>query len=201
MTCPKCGTAVVADEKFCTQCGYELAAGSWGLAKETNHQSVIASAREQLGAARKWLMAIAILTLLSGFWIFHTQSAATEKQIQETELATQDVPREQLDAYMKAQSGMTFEEAKAHDRGMVRILLAVNIGMAAIYLGLWFWARQNAYAAALVALLLFVTVVVISAVLEPKSLVQGVLLKILFIAALAKAVQAGLEERRLLGAT
>jgi len=52
----------------------------------------------------------------------------------------------------------------------------------------------------LIALLLFLTVIVISAVLEPTSLAQGVVVKILFIAALGKAVMAGREERRILGA-
>lgn len=96
---------------------------------------------------------------------------------------------------------MTWDELVAHDRGLVTLLLVVNIGLSVIYLGLWFWAKSNPYAAALVALLLFLTVIVISAVYEPATLAQGILVKILFIAALGKAVVSGREERRILGTT
>lgn len=62
---------------------------------------------------------------------------------------------------------------------------------------MWFWAKRNALAATVTALLLFITVIGVNAVYEPKSIAQGVVIKILFIAALAKAISAALEERRL----
>lgn len=48
-----------------------------------------------------------------------------------------------------------------------------------------------AYMAALLALLLFVGVHAVSAIVEPSSLAQGILIKVLFVAALTRAVMAG----------
>ena len=92
---------------------------------------------------------------------------------------------------------MTWAQAVKHDRGQVKLLLGINIALAAIYLGLFFWARRNALAATVIALILFITVIAVNAVLDPKTLPQGILVKILFIAALAAAVSAAQRERKL----
>jgi hypothetical protein len=91
---------------------------------------------------------------------------------------------------------MTWEEAKAHDRGQVKLLLAINIGLSAMFLGMWVWARRNALAASVTALLVFITVIGVNAVVEPKTLAQGIIVKIFFIAALAKAISVAQAERR-----
>lgn len=98
---------------------------------------------------------------------------------------------------LKDKVGMTWAEVVRHDRNQVKLLLGVNIGLAAIYLGLFFWARRNPLAATVTALILFITVIAINAVLEPATLAQGILVKILFIAALAAAISAAQRERKL----
>lgn len=149
-----------------------------------------------LGTARKWLLAISIITLISGFVFYAINNDEVEKQLREAQSALAHLTPEERDQALKETINMTWDEVVAHDRGLVRLLLIVNIALSVIYFGLWFWARKNPYAAALVALLLFLTVIVISAVYEPQTLYQGILIKILFIVALAKAVSAGREERR-----
>lgn len=79
----------------------------------------------------------------------------------------------------------------------VKILLATNFALFAIHIGLWFWAKTAPFAAAVVALALFLTVHLVNAIIEPASLVRGILIKILFLIALAQAISAGLEVRRL----
>jgi hypothetical protein len=124
-----------------------------------------------------------------------------EKQLHDAEVQLSGFSPEERDARLKEAVGMTWDEVVAHDKGLVNMLLVVNIALSVIYFGLWFWARKNPYAASLVALLLFLTVIVASAVWEPSTLYQGILVKILFVVALAKAVSAGREERRILGTT
>lgn len=198
--CPRCNTQVADDLKFCTQCGADLHASGWSTAPSGRKPT--AQPAELLGTARKWLLAIAILTLLASVFIHFVQSAETEKQIAEATAALADIDPVARDTYMKQETGMSFQEAVDHDRGMVRLLTVVNVVLAFLYFGLWIWARREPYLAALVALLLFVSVVVVSAVLEPGTLHQGILIKVLFTVALVKAVQAGHQERRqrLLGA-
>jgi hypothetical protein len=203
MNCPKCGVAVTADEKFCSGCGAGIAVGSDGNAILYDRVATpkVDLTGGSLGTARKWLLAISIITLLSGLVFYAINKGEMEKQLREAEIQLSHLSPQERDEALKQTVNMTWDEVVAHDRGLVNMLLAINIALSVIYFGLWIWAKKNAYAAALVALLLFLTVIVASAVWEPQTLYQGILIKILFIAALGKAVAAGREERRILGAT
>jgi hypothetical protein len=196
---------VAAGEKFCAACGTGIAVID-GAAVPQDRPPQPASAvvgmdgwerDARIGRARKWLMAISINTLISGFGFYAINKSEVEKQIRQAELQIANIDPVTRDELMKQQTGMTWEEAKAHDRGQVNLLLFVNIGLAIVYLGMWFWARRNPLAATVIALLLFITVIVVNSVYDPKTLAQGVLVKIFFIAALAKAISAAQEERRL----
>lgn len=201
MNCPKCGVAVTADEKFCSGCGAGIAVVGDNVVLQERIAPAPTLHSGHLGHARKWLLAISIITLISGLVFYAINKSEIEKQLRDAEAALVGMSPEERDARLKEAVGMTWDEVVAHDHGLVNMLLIVNISLSVIYFGLWFWAKKNPYAAALVALLLFLTVIVISAVYEPSTLAQGVLVKILFIAALVKAVTAGREERRMLGAT
>jgi hypothetical protein len=68
--------------------------------------------------------------------------------------------------------------------------VAVVVGLLGlIYLGLWIWAKRSPFAAALVALVFFLSLMALDAVMNPASLVQGILIKLLIVAGLAQAVR------------
>lgn len=189
-----------ASERFCTTCGVGLAiTGASVVAQDPLPTATSFAASAKLGTARKWLLAISIITLVSGLIFYAIQKSEVDKQVREAEVATAGMDPAERDQVMLREVGMTFQEAIDHDRGMVTLLLVTNLGLAVIYLGLWFWAKRQPFTASVVALLLFLTVIIISAVIDPKTLAQGILVKILFIAALAKAISAGSAERRLAG--
>jgi predicted nucleic acid-binding Zn ribbon protein len=83
-------------------------------------------------------------------------------------------------------AGMVPDEAKG-------ILLGINGALCAIHIGLFFWAKSAPFAAAVVALVLFVTVHVANAVLDPTTIAQGIVIKAAFLAALIAAVRSGHE--------
>jgi hypothetical protein len=76
-------------------------------------------------------------------------------------------------------------------------VLAFNLVLAAIQAGLWQWAKRSLLPAAIAALVLFVTVHLASAVIEPESIIRGIFIKVVFLVVLARAIQAGLEARKL----
>ncbi|CAN5922722.1 hypothetical protein BH11GEM2_BH11GEM2_36940 [soil metagenome] len=202
MNCPKCGVAVTVDEKFCSGCGSGIAMiGDGNVVLQDRVPPKVVVSGGHLGKARKWLLAISIISLLSGLVFYSVNRSDMEKQLRDAEAQLSGLSPEVRDARLQEAVGMTWDEIVAHDHGIVTLLLVINIALAVIYFGLWFWAKSNPYAASLVALLLFFTVIVISAVYEPSTLAQGILVKILFTGALLKAVTAGREERRMLGAT
>lgn len=166
--------------------------GAGGGAATLDHD-----AARKIGKARKWLLAVSILTFVTGLVFFAIQRGEVEKQIREAETQIASIDPVTRDAIFKEKIGMTWDQAVAHDRGQVKLLLGINIALAAIYLGLFFWARRNALAATVTALILFITVHAINAVLEPKTIYQGIFIKILFVAALAAAISAAQRERKL----
>jgi hypothetical protein len=63
--------------------------------------------------------------------------------------------------------------------------------------GLWLWSKRATFAAAVASMALYVTLILLGAVIDPASLASGWLIKVLFILALTKAIKAGLVVRRL----
>lgn len=65
---------------------------------------------------------------------------------------------------------------------------ATNLVISFIYLALAFWSKEKPLIALLVGLLLYITIIVISAIVEPATLVQGILWKIIIISFLGKGL-------------
>ncbi|MBO6933788.1 MAG: zinc ribbon domain-containing protein [Deltaproteobacteria bacterium] len=80
---------------------------------------------------------------------------------------------------------------------LATLIIVVNLVLALIHVGLFFWARFQPFAAAVAALGLFVTVHLLNAIADPATLLQGLCVKVLFITVLSGAVKAGLDARRL----
>jgi hypothetical protein len=194
--CPQCASPILESEQFCTRCG---AATNGAPPAELPSAALVdlgATADAKLRSARKWLLAISILTLVSGLIFFAVNKSQVEQDIREAELQTAQMDPRDRDEAMRAEIGMTWEEAIAHDRGMVNLMLAINLGLAFLYLLLWLWAKQNPLGAAVTALMLFVTTNVVSMVIEPRTIAQGIIVKVFFTAVLIKAISAGYEARK-----
>lgn len=77
--------------------------------------------------------------------------------------------------------------------------LALTAPMVAItlcYFGLWLWSMKQPLAASVVALVLFVILQIVNAILEPSTLFQGIVVKTIVIVVLVGAVRAGLQAQR-----
>lgn len=76
---------------------------------------------------------------------------------------------------------------------------AVNLVLAGVQTGLWQWSTKSLLPAAVTSLVMFVTIHLLEAVVDPASLVRGLLIKVLFITGLVQTIRAALETRSLLG--
>jgi len=81
--------------------------------------------------------------------------------------------------------------------GEITFSLASAGALFAIHMGLWWWAKTAPFEAAVVALVLFVTLQVVWATLDPQTLARGLIIKVLFLVALIQAVKAGVDVQRL----
>lgn len=202
MNCPQCGAALEPSENFCAQCGNKLRTTPEDL-KAMRARARLSAERGRASATmrkgRGWILAVSILTLIGGIAMYFLAKSKVEKDLRDAEGQLSHLTPEERDEVVRQNTGMTWQQVVAHDRGMVTQLLVVNTALAVIYFGLWIWAKRNVFAAALTALLIFITVVVVSALLEPASLLQGILIKILVVIGLSSAVSAGYRARKLSG--
>ena len=77
------------------------------------------------------------------------------------------------------------------------IIMVSVFGIAAVFFALYFWARKQPLPASIVGLILFITVHLLDAIADPAALARGLIMKIIIIAILVNAIQAGVKYRQL----
>lgn len=68
--------------------------------------------------------------------------------------------------------------------------------IAIIYLGLAYWSQQKPLVALVLGLLVYLTNLVINAIIEPETIYRGIIVKVLIIAFLAKGINSALQVRK-----
>jgi len=81
--------------------------------------------------------------------------------------------------------------------GMPPAVFIAVFSIAAIFFGLYLWARRNPLPAAICGLVVFVTVHLLDALADPTAIVRGIFIKIIIILVLARAISAGARYRKL----
>ena len=78
-----------------------------------------------------------------------------------------------------------------------KMILIGSFVVGFLFLGLFFWAKKNPFSACLTALILFVSLQVLAAVINPANIVAGIIIKIFIVLALVKAISKAVELRNL----
>ncbi|MCB0074736.1 MAG: zinc ribbon domain-containing protein [Caldilineaceae bacterium] len=78
----------------------------------------------------------------------------------------------------------------------VPYILAAGAVRFLVHLGLWWWARTAPFAAALVAMIFYVTSEVVAVVADPEHLRRGIIIRVVFLAVLVQALRAGWAAHR-----
>jgi hypothetical protein len=74
-------------------------------------------------------------------------------------------------------------------------LLIVNLVICLLYLIFAAWSSANPFGAILTAFIVYITVQVVNAFLDPTSIGSGIILKVVFIVAFVKGIRSALEAR------
>ena len=175
--CPHCGASNALGSSFCESCGKALPSGANAGPRvvskgefATNRAGQSLQAKElkkQMKSARGGLLAVAIIQIVGGLLLYFVLSSMA------------DEPRSMI------------------DKDMVNILPVITGVIAAIYFGLWAWAKSSPFPAALTGLILYATLWFGEVLYDPSAILNGILIKIIIIVVLVKAVQAGLAYRKL----
>jgi len=166
--CPHCGAENAEGSAFCAGCGKALPS-----ATPTGPRVVTGEAMAATSAGRS------------------VQEDQLRKQAKQACIALFAVAVLQVLAALLLSSVLRESNPRA-----ASVVLAVLLVLAAIYTGLGFWARVNPLPAAIVGLVLYVSLVVLDLVADPSSLARGWLIKLLIVIVLAKAVEAGVKYRQ-----
>ena len=77
------------------------------------------------------------------------------------------------------------------------ITALINLVLTGIYVGLAFWTKKKAFAAILVALILYLTIHTVNAFIDPLTIVKGIFIKIIIIGLLIKGIRGSLEAEKI----
>jgi hypothetical protein len=176
--CPHCGAGNAIGSTFCGSCGKALpavvpggprvvTAGTSG-ATSTGRELLADELKKKMRKASGALLAVAILQTIFGPVMLMMAKADAERQ---------------------AGAGAVFE--------IKPVAYAIVFGIAAAFFALFVWSRFQPFAAAIVGLVLFISIWLMDIIADPTMIAKGILVKIIVIAVLVKAIQAGSEYRKL----
>ncbi|HEX6810597.1 MAG TPA: hypothetical protein VF384_03135 [Planctomycetota bacterium] len=142
--------------------------------------------------AGRWVLVIAIIQLLFGIWFGW-------KHGDEADAALRHLSTMEADEVVELENGekTTVADLRAAvERERLQVFV-IPIGLGVVFFGLYFWARSSPVPALTTALGLFVAVHALEAVVEPASIVRGIVVKIFCVAGLASGVRSALLQRAL----
>lgn len=175
LACPHCGSENTEGASFCRACGKAL----------PNIASAGPRFIEDGGAA----------TTIAGT---QAQNAELRAQIKKASGALLIVAILQVLGtvliYFLMSSTELGKRASDADRLTVTVVMSA---IAVLFFGLYAWSRKNPFPAAVVGLVVFVTIHLADALVDPTTILQGIIVKIIVVAILIRAVKAGVRYRQL----
>ncbi len=193
--CPACNGAIVVGDKFCESCGAQVTAEQEASLRERLEHSSgdMAEHMKQVRAARQTIIVLAVMFVVGGVVMYFVAQGTAETALNQLSGLDADM------VFPEEVEGQTVTVGRLRQivESEPRQLLFLNVFLAGLMGGLWLWAKRSVLPAMLVALAVFATVHVASAIVDPKTLVQGIYIKIFAIVALTRGVRAALAARRL----
>jgi len=179
LKCPACGAAAKGYDKFCTACGKPMP-----TAEDHFNQT-------QVNAATRTIKWLAVIFAVSGVLLFFVTKSAADAAL--AKMASMDagslVPTEAEGGTITV--GALRQQLEWEPWGV----LIVNAILTVIMVGLALWSRRAALPAMLVASATYAVVIVGNAIADPRTIGQGLLVKIIIIAFLVKGIRAALALR------
>lgn len=166
-TCPKCNAELEAGQAFCESCGEQLLDGA--VRKSARRRSSKYARRHEKETMKKLLTARIIIIVVG---ILIILGAVISVPMLKKEMHGEPIP----------------------PLGYAIIVAQLLLGF--IFMGLFFLAKNKPFGATLTALILYVTLQLVSVALDPATLLHGWIIKVLIIMGLAAGVRASLTLRR-----
>ncbi len=171
--CPSCKAPAQPADARCGQCGAAIP------------DATIAISTAHVETATKILYVMAGLFVLGGLLFFAIGKGQADEAL------TMLAPYSESEMWqMEDGSTIPVGELRAQIKAETYAPLVINLVLAVIFVGLGLWSRRAALPALLTAATIYAAVIVISAIADPTTIAQGIIMKIIIIGALARGIQA-----------
>jgi hypothetical protein len=187
--CASCRAEVHVGDDFCQSCGAVVPAA---LKRALNErlEATDPEARQRIKKASGALLLVAVLFVFGGLVMFAMTMRTTNEALEKL----RELPASaELMVEGKLYTVERLREAVEREPYQV---LVTNVVLAAMMAALHVWSRRSPLPALVTGLAIFVTVHAVSAVLDPKTLFMGLIIKIIAIVAFVQGIRAALELRR-----
>lgn len=141
-------------------------------------------------AGSKWIGVLAVMFAVSGPILFEIHRMEADQAVAALDAFSADEVLRPIDGRI-----YTAGQLRAQVMGEPLQVLVVNLVLSGLLAALWVWARRAPLPAIACALALFLVVQVVSTVLAPSSIYQGIVLKLLALVALVRGFKAALAAR------
>ena len=167
-TCPECSTTIAPGKIFCNNCGFPVN-GSDEQKKDWDINRYVLQAK--LDIAKKRIRS-------AGIWLYVLAGIAI---------------------LVGLVIGFLMPPSVAHNLSGTSpaVFGIIYVTMGLMYLGLGLLSRKRPFAALLIALIVYITIILMSAIASPVSIFSGIIFKVLIIIALVRGVMSGYEAEKL----
>lgn len=161
--CTNCKAQIRPFDKFCDNCGASL-----------EYVAEAQKAQQQVGGARKTIFWLSVLFAVSGGVMFFVQQMVTADSLRPFAEMSPDTVLDPVD-------GVVYTVGELREMAALEpyYVLFVNLGLAAVMLGLWVWAKRASFMAIVSATAVFAAVHILNAMLDPATIAQGVIVKVI----------------------
>jgi predicted nucleic acid-binding Zn ribbon protein len=176
--CVSCDKEVPLKDKFCSFCGKPTVA----LSEEE---------KQKIRRASGWILAISILFVIGGTCLGFIEKSIAEKA--QNNLA----PYEEFHVWDTPINGESYTvgELRTQIDQEVILVFITNYFLAAVMFGLYLWARRSPFPAMVTALCVYLAVIVLNGIVDPKTLFKGIIIKAIFLSAIIAGIKASLVSR------
>jgi uncharacterized membrane protein len=192
--CGTCGKAIRGGDEFCEGCGAKVSPSLKTALRdrlEASH-SGYADYKKKMLSAQGTIGALAVLFVIGGVVFFFITRSQVDAALVQLASVSDVQPLNEV-----VGSATTVGELRATLERQPYQVLGLNLLLALVMAGLWMWSKRTLLPAIIAALGIYVAVQVASALYDPATLAQGVILKVLVIVALVKGVQSALAAQKL----
>lgn len=177
--CAACGTIAKPYDRFCGKCGQAMPS-----AEDYRNKKLLKSATQAITI-------LAVIFLLFGVLMYFATKGQSDSVLAQIQGMNPDEP------FPKQINGKTYSVGQLRKELIwePRGVLLVNLILALVMGALSIWARRSPLPAVIIATATYVVVIVYGAIVDPASIGQGWILKIIIISFLIRGIKAALALR------